>query len=182
MADSYIDTVKAKRQQAQFAKLLQNPRQSVILSAQADLGSKIEYVAAELIKAVKGLDTADMQKKQLAAIEQLGKEVHALQTAIDRQTIQLMGQYRKLSPIPSASPAPAAPADELSGYRAHDLDNASGGKQYVGFMNEAGKWYIMENDDQNNTLRYYFGKGSYERAWDDRNGHSYKRLSEARRG
>lgn len=67
----------------------------------------------------------------------------------------------------------------LGDYRAIDLDNAPDGVQYVGFQNSTGGWYILQNDDRSNTIRYYFGKGSYEAAWDDKYSHDYKTLSEA---
>lgn len=68
---------------------------------------------------------------------------------------------------------------DLSGYRAIDLDNAPDGVQYVGFQNASGGWYILQNDDRNNTIRYYFGKGDYATAWDEKYSHDYKTLSEA---
>ncbi len=67
----------------------------------------------------------------------------------------------------------------LADYRAIDLDNAPDGVQYVGFQNSSGGWYILQNNDSNNTIRYYFGKGSYEQAWDEKWSHDYTTLSEA---
>lgn len=78
--------------------------------------------------------------------------------------------------------APAKVAKQginLNEYRAIDLDNASDGVQYVGFQDSRGNWYILQNDDRNNTIRYYFGKESYAQAWDEKYGHNYKTLSEA---
>lgn len=67
----------------------------------------------------------------------------------------------------------------LSDYRAIDLDNTPDGMQYVGFQNSSGGWYILQNDDQNNKIRYYFGKGDYATGWDERISHDYSTLNDA---
>lgn len=69
----------------------------------------------------------------------------------------------------------------LADYRAIDLDNAPGNVQYVGFQNSAGNWYILQNNEETNSIRYYFGKDGYDVGWDERHGHDYKTLSEAMR-
>lgn len=66
----------------------------------------------------------------------------------------------------------------LEDYRAHDILN-SGDKQYIGFQNPAGNWYIMENDTKNNKLRYVFGRGGYSQAFKKAGSYEYELLSEA---
>lgn len=70
---------------------------------------------------------------------------------------------------------------DLSSYRALDLENMPDGNQYIGFQNSSGDWYIMQNDERANRIRYYFGKGDYATAWDEKVSHDYTTLSEAQK-
>jgi hypothetical protein len=67
--------------------------------------------------------------------------------------------------------------DPLSGYKAQDINNDDPNIQYVGFVNSAGEWYIIENSDS--SLRYKFGKSKYLSAFKDCAKQSYKLYSEA---
>lgn len=66
----------------------------------------------------------------------------------------------------------------LDDYRAHDL-REDGAIQYIGFVNPDGKWYIVENDSENNRLRYVFGSKGYSKAFSKAGSWQYKLLSEA---
>lgn len=150
------------------------------------------------LKALKGLSDG---------VEALQRSVDSYVSAIDRQTVQLIAALNRLELSPQITvpkpvvtvqeraidfkplekalkglQQPAARAVSLSDYRAHDLDDAPDGKQYIGFIDMDGNWYLMQSDDETHSLRYYFGRGSYADAWDSRFGHSYRTLSEARRG
>src|SRR5690606_28491404 len=68
----------------------------------------------------------------------------------------------------------------VTDYKAQDLDELSDPNiQYVGFVGESGKWYIIENDTLQATLRYKFGKQGYVKGWGNRTKHTYKLYNEA---
>jgi hypothetical protein len=67
----------------------------------------------------------------------------------------------------------------LDSYRAQDLDEMEPGVQYVGFINPRGAWYIIKNNEEQNTLRYAFGNDSYEKFWPQASKLDYKLLNEA---
>lgn len=58
----------------------------------------------------------------------------------------------------------APTGDPLSEYKAQDINNDDPHRQYVGFVNPKGNWYIIENDETNNSLRYVFGTKNYLKA------------------
>jgi hypothetical protein len=68
---------------------------------------------------------------------------------------------------------------DLSKYRPQDLAEDGEAFQYIGFLNPGGAWYIIENDVENNKLRYKFGNSGYAKAWDSRGGFAYKLLDKA---
>lgn len=70
---------------------------------------------------------------------------------------------------------------KLSDFRAQDLDDAAPSVQYAGLIHPLGYWQIIENNREDNTLRYKFGYGEYQQAWKDRVGQKYKLLDEAYR-
>jgi hypothetical protein len=74
---------------------------------------------------------------------------------------------------------PEAEGIDLECYKAHDIDNTDPNIQYVGFVNESGAWYIMENNSLENSLRYKFGKKNYQTAFPKASTFGYRILSEA---
>lgn len=70
-------------------------------------------------------------------------------------------------------------SDKPDEFKAQDLDEPDLDKQYVGFVNSAGNWYIVENNLTTATLRYKFGKKGYTRGWNNRAKHTYKLYNEA---
>jgi hypothetical protein len=232
MPDTPLERIKAKRQAANFqaasqsrqdavlnalkenqiATLLSNQKPTVILTDQTDLGDKIKDLAGTLEKAVKSIDGKEDSAKLLKALEDLsvdlyglGKKIEQYQTAIDRQTVQLVSALNKLELSPNITVTPAAvtvaPADfkplqkalqglkptiskrmpTLADFRATDIDTDRSGTQYIGFMALDGSWYLMQSDERNNTTRYYFGTGDYASAWEQRHNYDYTTLSEAYR-
>lgn len=192
---SYIETLKVKRQRAGLAKALGSSKQSVILTAQADLGKKVDAFSDKVVATLGKLDTTVLQKRHLTLLAGLVKEVKTLQTAIDRQTVQLVRAINKIELSPQITVPTPVVTDTGSGnrasdkkginlndYRAHDLDDAPDGKQYIGFISMDGKWYIVQSDDASNSMRYYFSDGDYDTEWMERYSHEYKTLSEAIRG
>ncbi len=68
---------------------------------------------------------------------------------------------------------------DLSRYKAQDIDNSVTDKQYIGFVNPEGDWYIIENDVPGNKLRYVFGESGYAAAFAQASSYEYNLLNEA---
>lgn len=68
---------------------------------------------------------------------------------------------------------------DLECYHAQDIDNTNPKVQYIGFINSQGNWYIVENDINNNSLRYVFGESDYSNAFNRAASYSYSLLNEA---
>lgn len=68
---------------------------------------------------------------------------------------------------------------DLSCYRAQDIDNTDPNIQYVGFVDPKGCWYIIENNELDNSLRYKFGESDYQDAWINAPKFEYRVLNEA---
>jgi hypothetical protein len=68
---------------------------------------------------------------------------------------------------------------DLDDYRAQDIDNTNPDMQYVGFVNPAGNWYIIENDVKGNRMRYVFGTLNYSEAFAQASMYTYSLLNEA---
>ena len=67
---------------------------------------------------------------------------------------------------------------DLDDYMAQDLKKVEG-KQYIGFVNPMGAWYIIENDIKGESLRYLFGTKDYSKHFKKANEYVYKLLNEA---
>ncbi len=87
--------------------------------------------------------------------------------------------------IPSVPVAPVPvmevePPDrfDLNRYRAQDISE-SGDKQYIGFVNPEGNWYIIENDVNGTSMRYVFGASGYTRHFRQASSYKYKVLHRA---
>jgi hypothetical protein len=185
MPESYTDRIKSKRQTEAFYKAVSGPKQGAI-AVTADM----KPVTDALKEVIKGLAKLD-DGMEVRAIVGLSREVRSLQTAIDRQTMQITRALGKIELSPQINvPEPTVINNttpsvntksgiNLADYRAHDLDDAPDGVQYIGFISQEGKWYICQSDDKKNTMRYYFGKGDYDTEWLERYSHEYKTLSEA---
>lgn len=68
---------------------------------------------------------------------------------------------------------------EFQDYHAQDIDNNSESVQYVGMETLDGKWCFIENDTENNAMRFLFGKGNYSKEWKNHVSRAYRILSEA---
>lgn len=68
---------------------------------------------------------------------------------------------------------------DLDDYKAQDIDNSVKDYQYIGFLNAAGNWYIIENDVKGNKLRFVFGTDNYSDAFARSPEFQYLLLNEA---
>lgn len=129
-------------------------------------------------------DNSDIVK----AINALGKLINPKpEVTVNAPDVKVTSPAVDLKPIVKAIQNWKAPdiimpeqADkfDMDDYKAHDLTDGTD-KQYVGFMNPEGNWYIIENDMKANSLRYLFGSGNYEKAFAKASTYQYETLDEA---
>lgn len=164
--------------------------QSVIDGLETGGVKKIETSFSAAVKSLQGvvaqLKTVKVQndddvKKELQAVT---KAVQALAfdpvIKVEAPNVTLQEREIDFSPIRESLAAfiPESRID-LSEYRAQDLDEMEPGVQFVGMLNPNGDWYIIKNDEAENSLRYKFGKGKYASAWAKISTFAYKHLDEA---
>ena len=65
------------------------------------------------------------------------------------------------------------PKLKKAGYSISDMDLADATAQYFGFLNSAGKYYIMQRTLSTNAWRYTAGDSGYAVAWSNRTTESY---------
>lgn len=59
--------------------------------------------------------------------------------------------------------------DVYATYKPANADESSNNESYWGFVNSAGKWFILrELGDKNKTWKYLVGQVNYEQGWQDR--------------
>jgi DNA repair ATPase RecN len=188
---SYQDIIKAKRDQTTQTKQEQAQRDELaqtVIRAITDKGIKLE---AQVDTKTDEAELAALKDVQ-TAIEKL----QALESDGNSSTNKLLSDV--LRAVRAIVPAQKQPIDfkplqdtikqyfdtndtdtlDLDDYKAQDLSDGDN-IQYVGFLNPAGKWYIIENDLKKNTLRYVFGSGKYSDAFKKAASYDYKLLNEA---
>lgn len=205
-----FDSTIAELKKMQMATMMGASKPSVVLTDQTDLGDKIKELTIELVTAVQGLDGSEYSKKQIVAITELQGSLSDIAKSVQQsnkdnqtQNADLLKQISKLKldPIirmPSQTPLNLKPLQDtllqamqkdesgddkydLSCYQAQDLSE-SGDKQYVGFMNHKGNWYIIENDVKGNAMRYLFGETGYAKHFAQASTYEYHLLNEAVNG
>lgn len=164
------DYIKAGEVRALLAELQGIRREfSAIKVALAKPGAEPEKLAPHFAKLGDRLTKALTDQKQPI--------IQSPEVKITEKTVDMANIERLLADLislnqPTDKPAISTSTD-YSKCRACDLDNAPGGTQYIGFIDQTGKWYIMQNDTENNTIRYHYGTGDYEAAWNERHGLVY---------
>jgi len=122
----------------------------------------------------------DKSEELIPYLEDVARAVKAINISpnvtVTPSKVDLSGLEKTLK---EALSTPEAEGIDLDDYRAHDIDNTDPNIQYIGFVDESGAWYIMENNSLENSLRYKFGKGKYQTAWPKAATFGYLILSEA---
>lgn len=199
---SYLDTIREKRD----VQAVKNEVQPVVIQ-NADyikagevraLLSELQAIRREFsaIKAALAKPSAEPEKlaphftalgDRLTKVlsEQKQPIVQAPEVKLTEKTVDMANVEKLLTNLidlnqPKNAPANAPESTDYSKCRACDLDNAPDGIQYIGFMDHAGNWYIIQNDSKNNTVRYHYGSGDYLAAWSDRYGLDYSLPGAAR--
>lgn len=197
---AYLDTINEKRQEKSKADEQR---------AFVDSISAVSTDVRELLASLETSGAKKLDKKVVDAISALGTLVEALKTVkiendsdtkealaniagilsrinvqpiVNVEAPQVTVQERKIDfdPLIEALNKPETSDDDpLVRYKAQDINNDDPHTQYVGFINPEGEWYIIENNDESNSLRYVFGKKGYIRAFKDASKLNYKLYSEA---
>lgn len=119
----------------------------------------------------------------LTALDKPEKEIPAPIVTVEPPQVTVQERKLDLSPIAAAiaelKSAEEAPTIDLDDYRVQDLVDSGKTKQYIGFMNPSGGWYIIENDIQKNQMRYLFGTEDYAGHFQNAALYEYHLLNEA---
>lgn len=199
--DDYLETVKNKRQISSQSKTEQDKLEAFTTLAQEirslltsletagakQLDKKVVEAIARLDKIVNSISTVKVTSDQdiktallymAEAIRQIDvkpvinlppPKVELKEREIDFQPIiEQLGKHK-----------PSKALLTLSDYKAQDMNELDPNIQYIGFVNPAGRWYIIENNTLDNTLRYKFGRSGYPTAWKKPQSLNYKLLNEA---
>jgi hypothetical protein len=197
---TYLETVQLKRlangderRQTELLAALEAVKQAVETgSAQTVIKSDNTAILSALAKleaAFKSVSYPDVSPELQAiksAIENVEHETVDLSAVVDAiKAIELTPNVEvDFGPLQDTIkehfPAPETEDKrlDLSCYRAQDITEDEN-KQYVGFLNTQGDWYIVENDIKGNSMRYVFGTGSYAKAFKKAASYQYKLLNEA---
>lgn len=197
-----------RQQNAVMMKALQSQKPSIILTDSTDLGEHISQLGDKVIGVMKMVQADHSAQEQIDRLagefktladlarktareqsEQIATALNDLKAVIQNQkpifapapSVNLQEREVDFTPLLQKMDALMKPKKELdlSKYRAHDLEDGRDNMQYIGFQDMTGGWYIMQHDPTANRDRYYFGKGSYDEAWDEKYSLEYKVLSEA---
>jgi hypothetical protein len=196
---NYQDTIKEKRDVV--AQAVQERRKQQELA-----GVVVQAITDKGIKVTAEIDTSKTNEEQVAALKSLQTAVEQLQqsgTSESSENVKLLADVLtaikslELAPtinLPALKPPkldltplhnmlqnylkPEDTGIDLDCYKAQDIRDDDN-KQYVGFLNLQGDWYIIENDIKANSMRYVFGSGNYAKAFTKAGNYEYKLLNEA---
>ncbi len=196
----YLDTIKNKRQDTVEAGKQQSYTDSL---------NAVSVDIRTLLASLETSGAKKLDKQVVSAISSLASIVETLKTvkiSNDEETKHILSQIVRsldkidvrpvvnvkapqvnvteqklnLDPLIKALERPeVADDDPLVGYKAQDINNDDPHTQYVGFVNARGNWYIIENNDESNSLRYVFGEGNYSVAFKAATKLNYRLYSEA---
>lgn len=196
----YLDTVQNKRQATQ-----ENSKQKAFVDSISLVSSDIRDLLASLeTSGAKKLD-----KRVVDAISSLSSIIEALNSVkiendsevkdalanianilgnldvrpivnVPKAQVTVNEKEVNFDPLIKALNKPEVKDDDpLVGYKAQDINGDDPHVQYVGFVNAKGNWYIIENSDTTNSLRYVFGKDNYTEAFNNVTKLRYRLFSEA---
>lgn len=148
---------------------------------------------SDFIKSVNQLSTVanKLEKIKITSDEDIKHALHALSVALSQidvrpvvnvpaPKVEVIEREIDFNPLLEKLNTPVKVQSSAIDYRAQDLDELTDPNiQYVGFVNQSGGWYIIENDTLQATLRYKFGMKGYQKGWENRTKHTYKLYNEA---
>lgn len=196
----YTETIKSKRlaklesdKQSAFVNSIEQVSSDIrqLLSSLETSGAKkldtkvVEAISSlssivDAIKLVK-IDSDDEVKNALKTIASIlnGLDVRPI-VNVPQPKVIVNEKKIDFDPIVNAINNKPLPNDDpLSGYKAQDIGGTDPHVQYIGFVNSKGNWYIIENDDTSNSLRYVFGIKNYKTSFANASKLNYKLFNEA---
>jgi len=139
-----------------------------------------DSLLSELSSLPERVAETDKSEALIPYLEEVARSIKAIQVSpsitVSPSKLDLSGLEKTLK---EALQTPEAEGVDLDDFKAHDIDDTDPNIQYIGFVNESGNWYIMENNSLENSLRYKFGKSRYSAAWPKAATFGYRILSEA---
>lgn len=200
---SELASMLAELKKMQMASLMGQSKPSIVLTDQTDLGQKMKEFGDKVEKAILATDPKTITEQQLNELKNVVTAIRSIPVPkYDDSRLLKAIQSLKLSTVVNVPDLPAPNVDlsslestmrelwerpeetvpvekiDLDCYRAQDISE-SGDKQYVGFVNPDGAWYIIENDITGNKMRYVFGLEGYARAFKNASTYEYQLLNEA---
>lgn len=179
----FTDTIQGVRQKKdeseRLAEILKN-----VLSELTAISSKNTPLSnkeiANLNKSLATFNKTSINNNRsnaqlLSSIKTIVDSINVPPPHIASSDIDLLPLKKKLSGIESA----LSKNIQLDNYKPHDIINVGTDKQYIGFVDPAGNWYIVENYIKKDKMRYVFGRGNYTEAIEKASNWQYKVLNEA---
>lgn len=176
-----IDRIKEKRaeirRQGEVDAVADTLGKKIASSIKPQSSDELLKVSRQLAQSVDKLSEglAKSLQQTLDTVDELGQIVAAIKSIkIPTPVVNLPAQ--KMQAI--EKPAVRRETGALDGYKPQDIKEADG-RQYIGYQNAAGGWYIIENNLKKQELRYVFGRADYAKAFKEAEVKGYKLLSEA---
>lgn len=144
--------------------------------------SSITQAIQDLQEAVEANKPQDTSQTIVLAVKSLEAAVNGLKlnptikvapTEVNVPPVNLSGVTRAINSLKEE------PTFDFDCYIAQDIDNQINGMQYVLLVTPNSEWCVIENNTDNETLRYCFGMGDYEFPWANRDDLVYSRLDVA---
>lgn len=155
---------------ADASKDFKGSKINLLPEANKKLSEAVDKLTAAT-KAVEKKPTKDYTKD----LEAVVKAVQALDFNVNVASPDVVVPPVDFSPILEAL---KNEPEEVDDYRAHDIDEEDI-SQYIGMVASDGKWMIIYNDMEGNSLRYKMGLSGYEKAWPNKSNFQYLTYDEA---
>jgi hypothetical protein len=193
----YLEEIDAKRQQK-----TDTSRQDDFLSSLSAVSSDIRELLASLeVSGAKKLERQVVES--IASLQSIVKELKSVRVQGDSETMDILRSVvssierlnvRPIVNVPKTQVTVKEPdfapiikaiqpvkqeGNPLAGYVAQDINDDDPHTQYIGFVKADGGWYIIENNDTTNTLRYKFGTKGYAQSFKNAKKLNYMLYSEA---
>lgn len=196
---TYLDSINQKKIEQSETRYKKDSLKSfdtlstrieTLLSSLEKTGTK--KLDKDFVSAVKGLEkvSKSLQNIRVRSDSEIREALHALAYVLANLDIkptvnvaapkvEVKERDIDFKPLLDKLNTPYKAPDTLADYKAQDIIETDPNTQYIGFVNPTGRWYIIENNMLDGSLRYKFGKSGYANAWSTPTKHNYRRLNEA---
>lgn len=169
-----------QKQAVDEIKKLETCMEQAIKASQQAIEASIASQTSQIVSALKALKLTTNYSPEINLPE---PKVAVTTQNVDfselKDTIIQMAKENKPAEVEEVEPVTIVPDRfDLSRYTATDLKDGTD-KQYVGYVNPEGCWYIIENDVKANKLRYVFGETGYSKHFSSASQWKYQILDKA---